>query len=71
MDAAARYLKKLNQTFKDSRLALSAYNWGPGNMSKLIKSSGESTWRDLENKIPNKEYVHKIETQMKNIKSGK
>ncbi|WP_375170087.1 lytic transglycosylase domain-containing protein [Marinobacter sp.] len=31
---AARYLKQLRDQFGSWRLALAAYNWGPGNVSK-------------------------------------
>lgn len=31
---AARYLKRLHDQFGSYRLALAAYNWGPGNVSK-------------------------------------
>jgi len=39
-DAAARYLKKLYDTYGDWLLAIAAYNCGPGNVNKAIRRSG-------------------------------
>lgn len=36
-DAALTYLQRLHGMFGDWQLALAAYNWGEGNVSKLIK----------------------------------
>ena len=36
-DAAARYLKKLFNTYGDWHLAIAAYNCGPGNVNKAIR----------------------------------
>lgn len=41
--AAATYLKSLNESFEDWDLALAAYNYGPGNVSKAIRRSGGAT----------------------------
>ena len=38
--AAARYLKDLYAMFNDWDLVLAAYNWGEGNIQRLIKSTG-------------------------------
>lgn len=35
-EAAAKFLKKLYDMYGDWNLALAAYNWGPGNVNKLI-----------------------------------
>lgn len=40
IDAGARYLKKMYGMFNDWRYALMAYNWGPGNMRKYLRSEG-------------------------------
>lgn len=42
-EAACKYLKSLNNSFKDWDLALAAYNSGPGNVSKAIRRSGGKT----------------------------
>jgi len=42
-EAAAKYLKSLNNSFNDWDLALAAYNSGPGNVSKAIRRSGGQT----------------------------
>lgn len=39
-DAAARYLKKLYNTYGDWHLAIAAYNCGPGNVNRAIRRSG-------------------------------
>lgn len=39
-DAAARYLKKLFNTYEDWSLAIAAYNCGPGNVNKAIRRAG-------------------------------
>lgn len=39
-DAAARYLKKLYNTYDDWSLAIAAYNCGPGNVNKAIRRAG-------------------------------
>lgn len=36
--AAGRYLKRQFNSFNDWRLALMAYNWGPGNVSKWLRA---------------------------------
>ena len=38
--AAARYLKDLYAMFNDWNLALAAYNWGEGNVRRLIEKTG-------------------------------
>ena len=53
--AAARYLNDLFAMFKDWNLALAAYNWGEGNVRRLINNSGlNDFWQlaDLTKKVP-------------------
>lgn len=42
-DAAARYLKKLFDTYGDWHLAIAAYNCGPGNVNRAIRRAGGKT----------------------------
>ena len=42
-DAAARYLKKLYETYGDWHLAIAAYNCGPGNVNRAIRRAGGKT----------------------------
>ena len=37
--AGARYIAQLIRQFGDERMALCAYNWGPGNLSNALKHS--------------------------------
>lgn len=52
-DAACRYLKDLHRMFNDWELALAAYNTGPGNVRKAIRTSGykKSFW-EIYSKLP-------------------
>ena len=42
-----KYIEKQLRSFKDTRLALAAYNWGPGNMRKHLKRMGTTNWAKL------------------------
>jgi membrane-bound lytic murein transglycosylase D len=42
-EAAARYLKKLYDVYKDWHLVIAAYNCGPGNVNKAIDRAGGKT----------------------------
>ncbi len=53
--AAARYLNDLFGMFNDWNLVLAAYNWGEGNIKRLINSTGlNDFWQlaDLKRKVP-------------------
>jgi len=59
------YLEKMMRQFGgDVRLALAAYNWGPGNLSKHIKAVGSNDWTVLARspKVPKetRDYVTKV-----------
>lgn len=45
--AAARYLRDLYQQFGDWKLALAAYNWGEGNVQRVIISTGLRDFDEL------------------------
>jgi membrane-bound lytic murein transglycosylase D len=54
--AAARYLKELYAMFNDWNLVLAAYNWGEGNVKRLIERTGTTDFWQLvdqqQKKIP-------------------
>lgn len=56
------YLEYLIHLFRSFRLGLAAYNWGPGNVKKLIERLGTSAWCDVEKCLPSEtyEYVRRI-----------
>lgn len=59
--AAAQYLDELYDMFKDWNLVLAAYNWGEGNVKRLIERSGLKDFWELVNiqrKIPNETKNH-------------
>ena len=45
--AAARYLKDLYEMFNDWNLVLAAYNWGEGNVRRLIERTGTTDFWQL------------------------
>ena len=51
------YLSQMRQKYGDDRLALAAYNWGPGNVDKWLK--GGADWSKLPSETRN--YISKIE----------
>lgn len=53
------YLRRMMNSFRgDIRLALAAYNWGPGNLGEMLQQHEE----DWENHLPaeTREYLRKI-----------
>lgn len=62
LDAGTRYMKALYAQFKDMRLALAAYNAGPGNVNKAISRAGNRNWSEVEPFLPKetRNYVPKI-----------
>ena len=71
--AALDYLERLHKMFGDWHLALAAYNWGEGNVSKAIarnKRAGLPTgYTDLDMPMETRMYVPKLQA-MKNIVSN-
>jgi soluble lytic murein transglycosylase-like protein len=68
VEAGSRYLKQLEDEFGDKKVALAAYNWGMGNVSKAVKklkAEGEPvTWENIKSvtRVPSetREYVKKV-----------
>ncbi len=71
-DAALSYLQRLYGMFGDWQLALAAYNWGEGNVSKLVKrnqNAGRPTdYNSMSSMMPleTRNYVPKLQA-VKNI----
>lgn len=68
VEAGSRYLQQQINRFKDEKLALAAYNWGPENIAKAekkLKAEGEPvTWENIKSiaKVPGetREYVDRV-----------
>jgi len=61
--AQAKYMRYLLQNFNGNvRLALAAYNFGIGNVKRLVKAHGTEDWFILKNYVPKetREYVERI-----------
>ncbi len=66
-NAAARYLRALYPRFKDWRLTLAAYNWGQGNVRKLLERRRATTFDAIAVHLPaeTQMYVPKIDAVLK------
>lgn len=68
--AALDYLQKLHGMFGDWHLALAAYNWGEGNVSRAIarnrRAGGDAGYDDLRMPAETRNYVPKLQA-VKNI----
>lgn len=66
-NAAARYLRVLYPRFKDWRLTLAAYNWGQGNVRKLLEQRRAATFDAIAVHLPaeTQMYVPKIDAVLK------
>lgn len=62
LDAGVRYMRFLFAKYQDIKLALAAYNTGPGNLNKAISRAGSKTWSEVEKYLPNetRNYVPRI-----------
>lgn len=57
--AAAKYLKRLNGIFNDDwLLTVAGYNWGPGNITKVLNRSKGKTYWDIKHKLPRETRNH-------------
>ncbi|MEI6196471.1 MAG: lytic transglycosylase domain-containing protein [Verrucomicrobiota bacterium] len=61
--ASARYLRQLHDQFGDWRLAVAAYNSGPGNVSRLLKRYQTTSYERIAPHLPaeTQMYVPKVE----------
>lgn len=66
-NAAARYLRALYPRFKDWRLTLAAYNWGQGNVRRLMERRRATTFDAIAVHLPaeTQMYVPKIDAVLK------
>lgn len=69
-DAALTFLQRLHDQFGDWHLALAAYNWGPGNVSKAVRRAQANglagTYEDIKMPTETRQYVPKLQA-IKNI----
>jgi len=65
--AAAAYLRQLYPKFKDWRLVLAAYNWGEGNVRRLLEKRRARTFDAIATHLPaeTQMYVPKLEATLK------
>ena len=61
--AAARYLRQLHEKFGDWRLAVAAYNAGPGAVDRLLKQQKAASYAEIATRLPaeTQMYVPKVE----------
>lgn len=68
IEGGTRYFNQMKEQFGDTKLALAAYNWGPGNLSKAkakVEAKGKNpTWENIlkYTSVPNEteEYVKRV-----------
>lgn len=69
-NAALDYLQELHDQFDDWHLALAAYNWGPGNVSRALVRNAEAdldtAYNDLDMPSETAQYVPRLQA-LKNI----
>lgn len=57
--AAAKYLKRINRMFNnDWLLTVAGYNWGPGNITKVLNRTKGKTYWDIKDKLPRETRNH-------------
>lgn len=63
-DGAARLLQENFDRFKDPLLAIAAYNWSPGKLSKLLDTHKAASWDEVKNYAPEEtqNYIKKFKT---------
>lgn len=62
VNIGTNFLRDNLKKYPDVRLALAAYNWGPGNVDKAIKKAGKKSYAAIEKYLPaeTKKYVPKV-----------
>lgn len=69
-EAALTFLQRLHDKFGDWQLALAAYNWGPGNVSKAVRRAQNAglagTYSDIKMPLETQQYIPKLQA-IKNI----
>ena len=65
--AAARYLKSLYPKFREWRLTMAAYNWGPGNVRRLLEKRRSKTFDSIAVHLPaeTQMYVPKVDAVLR------
>ncbi len=65
--ASAKYLRQLHNQFDDWRLAVAAYNSGPGTVSRLLKRYQTTIYEDIAPHLPaeTQMYVPKVEATIR------
>ncbi len=57
--AAAKYLSRINKMFNnDWLLTVAGYNWGPGNITKVLNRTKGKTYWDIKHKLPRETRNH-------------
>ncbi|RFP66079.1 LysM peptidoglycan-binding domain-containing protein [Hymenobacter lapidiphilus] len=51
-EAACKHLRYLYRVFGDWEMVLAAYNWGAGNMQRVVKRTGKKTYWEVHNSLP-------------------
>jgi len=62
VDIGVSYIKQQLKKYPDMRLALAAYNAGPGNVDKAIKKAGSNDWEKVKQYLPKEtqNYIPKV-----------
>lgn len=71
VEIGSRYIKDLIKKYSyDVPLALAAYNFGPGNVDKLLKNTGGVKFEDISDSLPSetREYPKKIWEALNQLK---
>ncbi|MFD2786999.1 LysM peptidoglycan-binding domain-containing protein [Hymenobacter rubripertinctus] len=51
-EAACKHLRYLYGVFHDWEMVLAAYNWGAGNMQRVMRKTGKSTYWEVHSSLP-------------------